>query len=153
MEAETERLLAELHAERARYGEAEQPPASDAEVAAMIESARVELGAEPPAAYCDLLRRSNGLNDNGLFVYATHDVPNAGTRDGVIAGFVQANLHWREGGGFDRLLVFGDGNQDLYVLDLDTADCQVRDRVPADTVIRRLMSFDALLAAALLAHR
>lgn len=151
MDAETEALLAVVREARARYGDVDQAPAADAEIADMIARARAELGAEPPSAYADFLRRMNGLNDNGLFVYGTRTLPIAGDADSTIQGLVEANRDWREGGGLDRALVLGEGNQDLYVLDLDSGEYQVRDRVPGD-VIERHASFDALLAAALSAH-
>ena len=144
-------LLAELEAEQARFGERRQPACTDDQVEQLRRRVREQLGAELPDAYAAFLRGRNGLNHNGLFIYASETAPVVGARDATIQGLVEANLVWRDDEDFLDCLVFGDGNMDVYVRHLPTGEYQVRDRVPGN-LVERFASFDELLAAAIKAH-
>lgn len=151
MDPGTTHLLDRVRAEQARYGEAPQPPASDDDLAALVERARAVLGGAPPEAYLALLRRENGLNHNGLFLYGSEDRPLSSKPDVTLHGLVEANLLWRDAPGLTRYLLFGEGNLDLYGLHLETGAYHVLDRVPGN-VIERHGTADALIAAAIRAH-
>jgi hypothetical protein len=146
-----EQLLTEVGAEQARYGGRAQPPCTDERLERLRRHVREELGAELPDEYAAFLRRQDGLNHNGLFIYASETSAVAGAGGAAIEGFVEANLGWRDDEHFKRYLVFGEGNMDLYVRHLPTGDFQVIDRTPGN-LIETHPSFDQLIAAALRAH-
>ena len=146
-----QRLLEELEAERARYGGQRQPACSDDRLERLRRRVRDELGTELPNEYAAFLRTQDGLNYNGLFIYASETTPVVGARNATIQGIVEANLGWRDLEEMSTYLVFGDGNMDLYVRHLPTGEYHVIDRVPGN-LIERYPSFEQLLAAALRAH-
>jgi hypothetical protein len=146
-----EQLLTQVGAEQAKYGERAQPPCTEERLDGLRRRARQELGAEVPEEYAAFLRAQDGLNHNGLFIYASETSPVAGAPDAAIEGLVEANLGWRDDEHFNNYLVFGEGNMDLYVRHLPTGDYQVIDRTPGN-LIETHPSFNQLLAAALKAH-
>jgi hypothetical protein len=147
-----QQLLDELEAVQARYGEQPQPPCPDDRLEQLRQRVREELGAELPDEYIAFLRTRDGLNHNGLFIYASETAPVVGATNATIQGVVQANLGWRDYEPWGAYLVFGEGNMDLYVRHLPTGEYRVIDRVPGN-IIETHPSFDRLLAAALRAHR
>jgi hypothetical protein len=146
-----QQLLDELQAAQARYGEQRQPPCTDELLEQLRRRVHEELGAELPDEYAAFLRAQDGLNHNGLFIYASETVPVVGATDASIQGIVEANVGWRDDEHLVTYLVFGEGNMDLYVRHLPTGDYHVIDRVPGN-LIETHRSFDQLLAAAIRAH-
>lgn len=146
-----EQLLTRVGEEQARYGERSQPPCTEERLERLRRRALEELNAEVPEEYAAFLRAQDGLNHNGLFIYASETSPVAGGTDATIEGFVEANLGWRDDEFFNDYLVFGEGNMDLYVRHLPTGEYQVIDRTPGN-LIEAPPSFDQLIAAALKAH-
>lgn len=146
-----EQLLTQVGAEQARYGERSQPPCTEERLERLRRRARQELGAEVPEEYAAFLRTQDGLNHNGLFIYASETSPVNGAPDATIEGFVEANLGWRDDEFFKDYLVYGEGNMDLYVRHLPTGDYQTIDRTPGN-LIGTHPSFEQLIAAALQAH-
>jgi hypothetical protein len=146
-----EQLLTRVGAEQARYGERSQPPCTEEGLERLRRRAQEELGAEVPEEYAAFLRAQDGLNHNGLFIYASETSPVAGGADATIEGFVEANLGWRDDEFFKDYLVFGEGNLDLYVRHLPTGEYRVIDRTPGN-LIEQHPSFDQLIAAALKSH-
>lgn len=144
-------LLEEVIASKAKYGEQSQPPCPAARLEDLRRRVRENLDAELPTEYAEFLRAQDGLNWNGLFVYASETSRVVGTNDAQIQGFVEANLNFRDDDFFRDYLVFGDGNMDLYVQHLPSGEYQVIDRVPGN-LIESHPSFDSLLAAAIKAH-
>ena len=147
-----QQILAEVAAVQARYGEQRQPPCPDERLADLRRRAHDELGAEIPDEYLAFLRMQDGLNHNGLFIYASETARVVGTAGATIEGFVDANQGWRADEHFTHYLIFGEGNQDLYVRHLPTGAYQVIDRVPGNLVATH-PTFEQLLTAALAAHR
>jgi hypothetical protein len=152
MSQEAEALLAEIHAEQAKYDETRQPPATGDDLAKLVKRSREELGVAPPEQYLDFLRGENGMNHNGLFIYGTATLPLVDDPSKSLGGLVETNLLLRDTPELRNYLIFGEGNQDLYGLHLETGEFRVIDRVPVENVEERHASFDALLAAAIRAH-
>ena len=146
-----EQLLADVSAEQARYGMQIQPPCPEERLARLRRRVRDELGAELPDGYEAFLRTQDGLNYNGLFIYASETAPIVNVRGAAIQGIVDANLGWRDIEQMVAYLVFGDGNMDLYALHLPTGEYHVLDRVPGN-LIETHPSFELLMTAALKAH-
>jgi len=146
-----QQLLTRLRLAQATYGEQSQPPCPDERLARLRRRVRDELGADLPDEYAAFLREQDGLNHNGLFVYASEPTPIVGATGATIQGMVEANLIWRDDEHMIPYLVFGDGNLDLYALHVPTGEYQVVDRVPGN-LIATYPSFEHLIAAALDAH-
>lgn len=146
-----QQLLDEVRAEQARYGGHIQPPCTEERLAQLRLRVRDELGAELPEEYADLLRMQDGMNYNGLFLYASETTPIVRARGAAIQGIVEANLGWRDDERLNAYLVFGDGNMDLYARHLPTGEYHVLDRVPGN-LIETHPSFELLIVAALTSH-
>jgi hypothetical protein len=148
-----EKFLTEIEEEEASSGEQMEPGANAAQIASLKNGALRELGTELPAGYLDFLGRHNGLIYNGLNIYGTERHEAAGEEpDVLIEGFVEANLDYRDVDYFNDLLVFGDGDIDIYVCEMSKGEYQVRDRMPADNINETFGTFEELLAHALKAH-
>ncbi len=146
-----QRLLAEIRAAQTRYGEQVQPPCTDERLARLRRRARDELSEELPDEYSVFLRAQDGLNHNGLYIYASETAQIVGAPGSTIEGIVEANQRWRIDQHLTHYLVFGEGNMDLYVRHSLTGDYHVIDRVP-ENVIESYRSYELLMAAALRAH-
>jgi len=146
-----QQLLARLRAAQATYGEQSQPPCTDERLAHLRRRVRDELGTDLPDEYAAFLRTQDGLNHNGLFIYASETTPIVGTAGATIQGIVEANQIWRDDERLTRYLIFGDGNLDLYARHLPTGEYHVVDRVPGN-LVATYPSFEQLIAAALEAH-
>jgi hypothetical protein len=144
-------VLEEIRRTMAADGFRMQPPATDAEVSALEKEAEAQLGASVPAEYRAFLRTCNGLDWNGLLIYAASKVPIAGRADRFITGFLEANLAWRESEPHRQYLFFGDSGISRYVLDLKQSRYAILDR-QSDTLIEMVPSFEELMARALRAH-
>jgi hypothetical protein len=129
-----------------------QRPCAVAELDALRRRAHSELGAAVPEAYCDFLALMDGLDWNGLEIYASRTTPAAGHSDRFIEGFVEATLGWRDFEDNRHLLFFGESGLSQYVYDPLKAEFQVLDR-QSNTLIERVGAFDELLFEALNAHR
>jgi hypothetical protein len=73
----------------------------------------------------NLLRITNGMDENGLTVYASRESRDAASdvmeREHLIPGFVEENEGFRlDREGYDRLLVFAYSGQYVHALDLDS---------------------------------
>ena len=146
-----QRLLAEVRAAQIKYGEQSQPTCTGGRIAQLRRRVREELGAELPDDYAAFLRTQNGLNHNGLFIYASETTPIVGLSNAIIEGIIEANQGWRADESLADYLVFGEGNMDVYVRHLPTGDYRVLSRTPV-AHIETHPSFDHLIAAALKAH-
>lgn len=126
-----------------------QPPASAQQIAALSQNAKSKLGVDVPPSFLDFLRLHNGLNWNGLFIYAAEKVHNAGTEDGSIQGVVEENEGYRmDDDKFNDLFVFGDSDISFYVLDSSSNKYDVLDKVSLDR-FGSFNSFDELMTEAL----
>lgn len=141
-----QRLLAEVEAAQARYGEQPQLACPPDRLARLRRRVRQELGATLPDEYADFPRARDGLNHHGLFIYASETAPVVGAPGATIQGLVEAHLDWREVEQMSDYLVFGEGNMDLYARHLPTGEHRVLDRVPGN-LVEQYPSFELLLAA------
>lgn len=143
--------LTRLAAEMGRHGVTLQPPCRPTELERLRERARRELHAELPPEYVELLVRTDGLNWNGLFIYASATTPVVRSPHASIHGFVEMNLLYWDGNSFDDLLVFGEGNMDLYTRRMSSGEYLILDRVPGN-VIETCRGFEQMLDQAVKAH-
>jgi hypothetical protein len=142
-------LLARVGDEQRRYGSALQPPSTEQQVQRLIERARVELGAELPVEYLDFLRMTNGLDWNGVVLYATETLPIVGHADRTIEGMVDANLGLRDDERFQDLLVLGSDGMHLYTCRISVPVYALYDEVPHQ-LVDSTDTCDGLLTRALM---
>jgi hypothetical protein len=125
-----------------------QPPATAAEIERLVSRSEQELGVRPPNEYPALLQTVNGLEWNGLVVYATRRTRLVNDPRKVIEGFVEGNLNYRDFEPLRQYLIFADDGSALYVENLNTEKYEVILRVGM-TVLRSLDSFSSLMLDAL----
>lgn len=136
-------LLEKIKLEKLSANKVWHPSASEDQIENLILRTKIKLNAELPVDYVNFLRVTNGFNWNGIFVYAT-DATNDFPFD-----FVEMNLNYRDVDYFEDLLVFGDGNIDIYTFQISAREYQIRDRVPADNINERYGTFDEMITGAL----
>lgn len=116
----------------------------EVELSVFLNSCKAELGDEPPQDYLEFLKVHNGLTVEGVFVYSTKRLPIVESTAKTLV-FVEMNVISRDVEELKGFLVFGDSDQDEYVLDLSTGMYQVRDKQVLDNVYEEFKSFDDLL--------
>jgi hypothetical protein len=143
-----EAVLAEIQVRMEEDGDALQPPAGEAAVQALVARTRAELKAELPEPYAHFLRRHNGLDWNGLVVFATEPSPIVGYADRTIAGFIETNLARRDIAELRDYLIFASTGDEEYCLAVPSKKFVMLDAVSTDE-IETYASFGVMLAAAL----
>lgn len=133
---------------RTFYHEDLQPPATEAALDRLQQRAQEELGASVPEGYLDFLRVTDGLNWEGLFVYASDKNPVAGKPTLFMHSFVDDNLDWRSYAPHCNYLFFADGDISLFAYNLAERRYEIQDR-PSGTVMGTFDTFDAMIAEAL----
>lgn len=123
-----------------------RPPCSAAEIEDLVQRSTEELGAAPPAGYCEFLRRSDGIEYNGLMIYRGLQPPDG---DAWLPGFVEINRDRFRGDlkGFERTLVFGENSLGFHALDLDTG--VYRSESWGGHLVGEFKTFEELLDSAL----
>lgn len=129
-----------------------QRPCPPAELDTLRRRAHRELGVDVPDAYCGFLSLMDGLDWNGLVIYASKTTPIMGYPDRFIEGFVEATRGWRDYEENSHLLFFGESGLSQYVYDPTKAEFQVLDR-QSNALIERAEGLDQLLFKALKAHQ
>lgn len=113
-------------------GETVQPGATAAQIDALRAALRTEFGATLPDDYAAFLRRSDGVDFDGLVLYGSSQSERAPGPGGFWQGLVAANRLWREGPGHGSWLVLGETDMDLFTVDLDGSGPVLRDKVSSD---------------------
>ncbi len=144
-------LLEEIANEHKRYGLTMQPPCSQELLMSLKDRCRRELAHDLPGEYCTFLEYTDGLDWNGLMLYASIRRPLAQSPDSYIWEFVESNLLHRERPRLGKFLVFGHSGVDLYVYNIDASDYQVIDQVSLD-LTESFPSFEQLITEALKSH-
>jgi hypothetical protein len=90
----------------------------------------------------------DGLDWDGLVIYASKTTALADHSDRFIEGWIEANQGFRSNPLMKQLLVFGDSGVDLYVYEPAKRQYSARDRVSLD-LNESFASFEEMLAAAL----
>ena len=141
-------LLEQINVEQQKYETMPQPPCDEAQIERLRDQARTELGDEIPDGYIEFLRLSNGLDWDGLLLYASERTQTRGNRPGPIEGFVPANLGHRDVEEMRDFLVFGVSGMETYVYDTKNRDYRVLDSVSLDTY-ESYADFDSLMTEVL----
>lgn len=113
-------------------GETVQAGADEARIAALRGALRREFNATLPDDYIALLRRSDGVDFDGLVLYGSSQSEAAPGPAGFWQGMIAANRLWREGPGHEGYLVLGETDIDLFTVNLDGTMPVLRDKVSSD---------------------
>ncbi|GLU40019.1 YrhA family protein [Pseudomonas sp. NBRC 100443] len=120
------------------------PPATRFDIDTLNSAVLSEFSEVLPRQYLDFLKCFDGLISNGVFIYSSrqHKFPDS---DEFSHDFMEINRISRDVDFMKDFLVFGDSDQDEYVLDLSENSFQVRDKQAFDNVYENFESFDELL--------
>lgn len=124
--------IEQIKTDQVARGEAYQGAASAEQIAAVREELRVRFGAALPNDYATFLRRTNGLDYNGLVLYGTSQNADKPGPDGFWQGLIAANAQWREGPGHETYIVLGETGMDLFTVAPDGTGPVLRDKVSGD---------------------
>jgi hypothetical protein len=116
--AETMEWLDKILAEKRQVGETIQPPASEAEIAALDSLLRTRFDARLPPCWPAFWRVCDGLDFNGYVLYATRQ---RGDRL-IMLGMPEQNFIFREGRRAGRYLLLGETGDDYFAQDLVRGD-------------------------------
>lgn len=144
-------LLKQISDNCLEYSESMQKPCTDAQISTLKANVQNQLQTDLPQGYINFLKQHNGLDWNGLLIYASENSTISGYEDRFIAGFVEMNLSYRESEACQEFLFFGESGVDSYVYEIKTQQYQIIDRISFD-VYETLSSFDLLLTEALKIH-
>jgi hypothetical protein len=144
-------LLAQIAEMGATYGVALQPAGTLPKIGAFRNEASARLSCSIPEDYCEFLAIADGLDWNGLVIYASERTRIVGCSDRFIEGFIQANLDYRESGVLDQYLLFAEDGTVFYALNLSEQSYRVILMVGL-TVLDTFSTFDELITTALQEH-
>jgi hypothetical protein len=119
-------------------------PALDEDISALVSEAKRGLFANVPMQYVEFLKVHDGLVSSGVFIYSSrsHKFPDS---DGFSHSFIEQNLMIRDLDFMRGCLVFGESDQDEYLLDIVKNKYQVRDKQAIDNIFEEFDTFDGLL--------
>lgn len=146
MNATLRQLLHEIREELTSFDEQMEAPASTAQLAALQVDSASQLAYALPAEHLELLAAHDGIDCNGIQLYASEArTENNGSDrpDYLKRGFVEANLIWREFEPNKDYIFFAESGSDLYQHNLQTNQFEVADRV-GRTVFDRFATAEAL---------
>lgn len=128
-----------------------QPPGDEESLGILQELAHTKLCTTVHPPYLKFLRITNGLDWDGLTIFAATTTLIVGYEDRWIQGFVEANLAYRDFSPMNDFIVFGEDDLLIFVYDLKKCEYQTRDRIAMD-VIDIFFSFEELILHALQRH-
>jgi hypothetical protein len=133
------------------YGESLQAPCPTECLKNLRLRAKLELGCDIPDQYGSFLTKANGLDWNGVVVYACERTPIVGYSDRFIDGFVEANLDFRDHEPMKDYLVFADDGVALFTYHITESKYEVITRVGL-SLLESFNAFDDLLTNTLSGH-
>ena len=125
-------VIEQIAVDQDSHGETRQAPATDEQIAHTSQQLGARFGAVLPEDYARFLRRSNGLDYNGVVLYGTTQSEHEPGAGGFWQGLVVANAAWREGPGHEGYLVLGETDMDLLTVAADGTGPVLRDKVSSD---------------------
>jgi hypothetical protein len=144
-------LLETIAQEHQKFQQSMQPPCNPQKLIQLKEKVENQLNCTLPDGYIEFLSITNGLDWNGLLIFASETMPIVGHTDMKIPGFVDVNLLHRENEDCLDLLFFGESGIDSYVYCISTKQYQILDRVSLD-LTEIFDSFEMLIYQAFQSH-
>jgi hypothetical protein len=137
--------------EQQEFQQSMQPPCNPQKLIQLKEQVENQLNCTLPDGYIEFLSITNGLEWNGLQIFASETMPIVGYTDGKIPGFVDMNLLYRENEDCLDLLFFGESGIDSYVYCISAKQYQILDRVSL-SLTETFDSFEMLIYEAFQCH-
>ena len=137
--------------EQQEFQQSMQPPCNPQKLIQIKEQVENQLNCTLPDGYIEFLSITNGLNWNGLQIFASETMPIVGCADVKILGFVDMNLLYRENEDCLDLLFFGESGIDSYVYCISAKQYQILDRVSL-SLTETFDSFEMLIYEAFQCH-
>ncbi|VVP83508.1 hypothetical protein PS914_02442 [Pseudomonas fluorescens] len=119
-------------------------PAQVEDLRVLVETSKNIFSHAVPEQYLELLKFHDGLVSSGVFIYSSRPHKYSDS-DGFSHDFIGQNLIARELEFMSAFLIFGESDQDEYVLDIKNNIYQVRDKQAIDNVFEEFDTFDGLL--------
>ncbi|WP_231590603.1 YrhA family protein [Hymenobacter terrenus] len=120
------------------------PAALPQELEALHHACTQQLNYHLPSAYLDLLRLANGIDANGIQLYAsqaqTRVTPEGRTKY-LFRGIVEANEQWRDFPPNKEFVFFAESGDVLYCHNLTSGKFEIVDRI-TNELIYQPSSFD-----------
>lgn len=118
-------------------------PSDESKIQLLKKEVESKFAAQLPQEYLSFLRLHNGLNWNGLFIYAAEE-----NTEFNVSNLVYENESLRiDDERFNDMVVFGDDDMSYYIYRITAKEFQVLDKIPLD-VMNRFAAFDELLTEA-----
>ncbi|MDS9397093.1 YrhA family protein [Aphanizomenon flos-aquae NRERC-008] len=137
--------------EQQEFQQSMQPPCNPQKLIQLKEQVENQLNCTLPDGYIEFLSITNGLEWNGLQIFASETMPIVGCADVKILGFVDLNLIYRENEDCLDLLFFGESGIDSYVYCISAKQYQILDRVSL-SLTETFDSFEMLIYEAFQSH-
>jgi hypothetical protein len=144
-------FLEEITRQMEEDGDQMQPACSPESLKQLEATAQAIFSRGLPVEYFRFLSLTNGLDWNGLMIYASATTPIVKHDEAFIHGLIEANLLWRDYKPNEKFLIFGESGLSKYVYAIASSEYQVIDRSSMDAV-KSVASFDELMAEALENH-
>jgi hypothetical protein len=106
-------LIKQLREVKEQYGDSLQTSATNANVEGLSNAVMEKFQIEPSPVYKSILLKTNGFNENGVFLYGSKTDLIQGYSDRDLAGILEANEIWHETDDFADYLFYAES--DLYV--------------------------------------
>jgi hypothetical protein len=144
-------LVSRLTQVKESFGLKMQPPCRAEDIERLRQRARAELGADLPSGYVEFLGLADGLDWDGLLIYASRTAPLTGNPQHTVPGLIEANQNWRTYAPNASLLFFAESGDDVFVYNIGKSQYEINER-QSRRLIETLPSFEELLTEAVKPH-
>ena len=144
-------LINEVRKSASKYKELLESPCTEEKLARLHKRSLTELAIAIPIAYANFLKIMDGLDFNGMSLYASEQTKSSDTSQANIFGFVETNLLHRDVDVMNKYLVFGGDSMDIYIFDISKNEYQILDRVSLDS-LKTFSSFDEMIEFSMRKH-
>jgi SMI1-KNR4 cell-wall len=129
-------LTREIQADKAGFGEEMAPPAPADAIKFVCAESVQKLGYTLPEAYLQLLQITNGIDCNGIQLYASQAQMRLAEerRKFVFRGIVEANEQWREYEPNQQYVFFAESGGELYCHNLKNGNFEIVDRITKELI-------------------
>jgi len=132
-------LINQIREKKKNYNRQTQLGLSEHKFSHLVKNTADILNYELPYIYLKLLEITDGIDHNGIVIYASETADINGRPDRQIEGVIKANKLWREGEN-ENIFVFAESGDYLYIHNLKNSQFQVVDRITQDEIC----TFDTL---------
>jgi hypothetical protein len=138
-------LLEKIKIEKVKVNQKINDGASEIEISRLVEESK-KYKLSVPKEYLSLLRKINGVNYNGLFLYGVDMEFCEKDYDQKISGFIDKNQIWREN--MPEYIFFGDESIAWYCQEIKSGKYLELDK-PSGRVMKEFKDFDEMITRAL----